>query len=259
MKRTGFGIITVLILLCLTGCCLRHEWKEATCTKPKRCLKCEKTEGEPLGHEWAEATCVKPETCENCGVERGEPLGHQVKAATCTEASVCTVCGRTMGAALGHSWKEASCTYPKRCLNCNLEDGEALGHTLNSGGFCLACDAQFGENIKEDTFKDYFEITYSDRTVSPLTITIKSKSSGYTYGGPGADSVKTSVLIAVTGLKASTDPKHRSHDTVYSEVLLLSMDNNGYATYTYKWSGTGATQVSCSLKSVNLYRCPKDM
>lgn len=32
------------------GCSCNHEWKEATCTEPKICEKCDKTEGEALGH-----------------------------------------------------------------------------------------------------------------------------------------------------------------------------------------------------------------
>ncbi len=51
-------IISAVVTCLLTGCCMSHEWKEATCTEPKTCTKCDKTEGEALGHTWVEATCT---------------------------------------------------------------------------------------------------------------------------------------------------------------------------------------------------------
>ena len=58
----------------LTGCCISHEWKEATCTEPKICCKCGETEGEPLAHTLTEADYQQAATCEVCGVTVGEPL-----------------------------------------------------------------------------------------------------------------------------------------------------------------------------------------
>lgn len=58
----------------LLGCCLQHDWKEATCTEPKTCAKCGKTEGESNGHSWISATVKEPKTCRNCGITEGEPL-----------------------------------------------------------------------------------------------------------------------------------------------------------------------------------------
>lgn len=62
MKRKFCWILVALIalMMILTGCQCKHEWKEATCTEPKICTKCGETEGEPLGHEWKEATCTEP-------------------------------------------------------------------------------------------------------------------------------------------------------------------------------------------------------
>lgn len=57
--------------------CTHKLWANATCTRPRTCKSCGKTEGEPLGHEWEEATCTAPETCQRCGRTEGKPLGHQ--------------------------------------------------------------------------------------------------------------------------------------------------------------------------------------
>jgi len=72
MKKTAFFIISLLIILLLTGC-HEHVWNEATCLEPKTCKKCGETEGEPLGHEWIEATFTEPMTCSRCGDTEGEP------------------------------------------------------------------------------------------------------------------------------------------------------------------------------------------
>ncbi len=53
-----------------------HSWKDATCTAPKTCSICGKTEGEPLAHSWTDATCTAPKTCSICGETEGEPLEH---------------------------------------------------------------------------------------------------------------------------------------------------------------------------------------
>ena len=75
MKRKFCWILIALIalMMILTGCQCKHEWKEATCTEPKTCGKCGETEGEPSGHKWEEATVDHPKTCSVCGLTEGEP------------------------------------------------------------------------------------------------------------------------------------------------------------------------------------------
>ena len=68
-------------------------------------------------HEWIDATCTTPKTCKLCGKTEGEPLGHleeviKGKAATCTESGLtdgvkCSRCGEILVTqqvipALGH-------------------------------------------------------------------------------------------------------------------------------------------------------------
>ena len=129
-----------------------HSWRQATCTEPKTCSECGKTEGAALGHQWTEATCTVPKTCTVCGATEGEALGHQWTEATCTDPKRCTVCGVTEGEALGHQWTEATCTDPKRCTVCGATEGEALGHqwaeaTCTEPMTCTVCGMERGEAL----------------------------------------------------------------------------------------------------------------
>lgn len=103
MKKSFLFILVFAMSVLLCGCCLSHEWMEASCTAPKTCSKCEKTEGVPLGHQWKEATCTAPKTCVGCGMTEGRKTEHTfgkeeiqnpnyVKA-TATFVKTCTVCG----------------------------------------------------------------------------------------------------------------------------------------------------------------------
>lgn len=85
--------------------CTHKFWANATCTSPRTCKSCGKTEGEPLGHEWEEATCTAPETCQRCGRTEGKPLGHQPGSwtkevdyvdATSKEIQECERCGEVV-------------------------------------------------------------------------------------------------------------------------------------------------------------------
>lgn len=51
-----------------------HDWVEATCTEPRRCISCSETQGEPLGHDWIPATRTAPKTCTRCGQTEGSVL-----------------------------------------------------------------------------------------------------------------------------------------------------------------------------------------
>lgn len=108
-----FGELLKRILLC------EHEWLDATCTTPKTCNLCGKTEGEALRHideiiEGKEATCEETGLtdgirCSRCGdilVQQqvipalGHNYAHEViKQATCTEEGLrkytCTRCEDT--------------------------------------------------------------------------------------------------------------------------------------------------------------------
>lgn len=94
------ALLTVMLLTValLSGCCLSHEWQDATCETPKTCAKCQETEGEALGHKWVDATCETPKTCSVCSQTEGEALGHEMSWVPVMDnyekmTGSCAVCG----------------------------------------------------------------------------------------------------------------------------------------------------------------------
>ncbi len=107
-----------------------HNWKNATCTTPKTCSVCGKTEGSAKTHDWRAATCVAPKTCFICGKTEGSAKPtHTWKAATCAAPKTCSVCGETEGLTANHSWKAATCTTPKTCSVCGTTEGLTANHS----------------------------------------------------------------------------------------------------------------------------------
>ena len=148
-------------MMLMSGCCLVHDWKDATCDTPKTCKTCGKTEGEALGHDFYDATCVLPKTCKVCGMETGEPLGHSFKEATCQVLKTCTVCGYSEGEYADHVWREATCLRPMKCEICGATQGTTKSHTwvaasYNSSRYCAACGIVEGD-VLETAFekRDY--------------------------------------------------------------------------------------------------------
>lgn len=88
MKKLLCGVVTLVLGLSLSACSLQclsgHTWEEATCTTPKTCSVCGKTDGERLSpdgaHQWEEATCTEPKTCKVCGETEGYSLEHDYNA-----------------------------------------------------------------------------------------------------------------------------------------------------------------------------------
>lgn len=158
MNKKVICIISALFLSAiLSGCCLKHQWSDATCTQPKTCEKCGETEGEALGHTWSEATCTAPKTCSVCHATEGDALEHSWMPATCTEAAYCVVCKKTDGEPKGHIWTDATCERAKTCLSCHTEEGEPLGHdwteaTCAAPKTCLLCSATEGTAL---TLEEY--------------------------------------------------------------------------------------------------------
>lgn len=121
------------LLKAILGDACVHDWLEATCTEPKTCKLCGKTEGEALGHDYVSeitkpATCseegIRTFTCNRCGDSYTETipvLEHQTAirvenniAPTCeidgsyTNVKYCIICGEEISRetvvvpALGH-------------------------------------------------------------------------------------------------------------------------------------------------------------
>lgn len=162
MKKTIACILLVAMLASLlTGCCLSHEWTEATCANPQTCAECGKTKGDTLPHTWVEATCAVPKTCSVCGSTEGDTLEHTWLDATCAEPQTCSECGAKEGQALGHTFEAATCTKAKTCSVCNHSTGNPLPHNYEwvntkeptysaegeKTGTCVDCGATTTETI----------------------------------------------------------------------------------------------------------------
>lgn len=134
MKKVFLIIFSLSILLLFSGCCLSHEWVEASCTAPKTCSKCEKTEGEPLEHQWKEATCIEPKTCTSCAATEGEKLEH-----TFGKEEI-----------LDPNYVEATATFVKTCTNCG-EQTERKGELekLHDGKVFLMTPEEFSARFTE--------------------------------------------------------------------------------------------------------------
>jgi len=145
-------VIIVIGVLFGTHVFCVHHWAKATCTSPRTCIICHRTQGKKLGHYWLPADCEYPKRCGRCGIEVGKKLGHKWEAATCTEPTTCKRCGKTKGSPLGHdvtAWKttkEATCT----------ESGEQEG-TCNRCGQTVTQTIPMQEHTPGDweVAKDY--------------------------------------------------------------------------------------------------------
>lgn len=118
--------LVMVLILPLSGCGCDHEWSDATCSAPKTCQLCGKTEGEPLPHTLQDATCTTPKTCTVCNATVGNALGHTWENATCTAPKTCTLCKITEGKPVGHKWQEATTEAPMTCSVCNKTEGSKL-------------------------------------------------------------------------------------------------------------------------------------
>lgn len=166
-KRLSALLVLMATAVMLTGCCISHDWEDATCEQPETCSKCGKERGEKIDHDWEEATCKKPQTCSVCGETEGEKLDHKWKDATCTEPQTCKRCGKTKGEPLGHQVEEATYWEAGKCTVC----GEPAGDKLEADFEKYGLDKQI---IGLNETVPYTTVCYdntSRSTVGRLTIT----------------------------------------------------------------------------------------
>ena len=120
-----------------------HVWYAATCTAPKTCSVCGKTEGEALGHTEVVDPSVAP-TCTTTGLTAG------VHCSVCDEV----IAAQTVIDALGHDYtteviKNPTCTESgKKKLTCSVceesheEDIAPLDHTYTSTVTAPTCTTE---------------------------------------------------------------------------------------------------------------------
>lgn len=91
MKKIIALVTLIVVLFVFSSCGCEHEWADATCTTPKTCTLCGKTEGGTISraHQWVEATCIAPKTCSGCGKTEGDVSSvHSYVGDKCKECSV---------------------------------------------------------------------------------------------------------------------------------------------------------------------------
>lgn len=121
----------LLVILGMANCWFGHTWNAATCTSPKTCAACGKTEGSAAGHNYLAATATSPKMCSVCGhtvgtvASQSQPQTHTHSwmDATCESPRTCRSCGEVSGKALGHQWMEATYQNPKTCSVCGKTEG----------------------------------------------------------------------------------------------------------------------------------------
>ena len=244
-KKISGMLLAALMCMLLTGCCLSHDWEEATCTAPKTCTKCGKTEGEVLAHDWAEATCTIPKTCKDCGAAEGEALGHTWTEATCTEAKTCTVCGVAEGEPAGHSLTEATYQAPAVCSICGAEDGEPLEPDFEKYG--LRCDVVEGQNYYYYT-QCYDNPSFGTRGTAVFTSeTLASDENhpaleGYEWKKVYVDVVFDDENAWQFGVSTSSCREDYYNIKAHDDSIVYSESEYGtYGTYTVNFNGVDYT------------------
>lgn len=269
MKRLLIIALAAVMLLALTGCCLRHEWVDADCVNPKTCSKCGETEGEALGHSWVDADCVNPKTCSVCGETEGSALGHTLSEATCTDAPVCSVCNESVGEALGHSWVDATYEAPKTCSVCGETEGDPLvrtdlgldyetyANTMNTALNTLGYGLEFYD-IDEEGMPTYFvtqngeelevvvafELAADGKTVYAVTVATPNED----------DAVVTGIAGGVAmGIADSTI----TQDVVNQLASSTPIQSDGSNVYMIEYNGLLIMLVE-GADAIGFYICPAE-
>lgn len=194
-KKIVVAAVMLLSMTLLTGCHLRHDWQEATCTTPRTCLAGGETEGEALGHTWVDATCTEPKHCSVCGETEGKALGHKIMSeATYQSAAICSVCREAVGDPL-----EAD--FDVLGLTCDMEVGKSYDYTttcrknqdLKTVAAMVITDYNIFESDDTHEAKEgyewrivSFDLTFSDQN---------ARDYGYLYAHQMADYYDDSLLL----------------------------------------------------------------
>ena len=109
-----------------------------------------------VNHNWKDATCEKPRTCKICGEEEGSPNGHSWVDGGCAGPRRCAICGKTSGVASSHTPNadDGDCTTPVCCAECGSVITEALEHTSGEytvfeDGHTVACGNEGCTHVSE--------------------------------------------------------------------------------------------------------------
>lgn len=181
-----------------------NEWSGNDTSHWHQCINCSAKKDE-VAHEWVEATCTTPKTCSVCSKTEGNVLEHNfvhhnAKAATCTEIGwdaydTCTRCDYTTYSeisATGHTykseWDSNSEKHWHECAVCKDKKDEA-DHTWGVGVITTPATTT-SEGVKTFTC----EICKATKTESIAKIP---------SGGGVTPPKKDTITVDVTGDKTS--------------------------------------------------------
>ena len=238
--------LAVALMGLLSGCCIKHEYSEATCTEPQTCVKCGETLGEALGHDYSEATCTEDSVCSRCGDVAQKALGHtpDIEKANYQQASTCTVCGEVLEEKLTPGFEEKGIKIDTDKLNTEVAyrttcyDDSTL-YTV--GTFCVSdFEVLDGDDIltKEDGYKwvrYHMHIEVDDENAQNYGISWNYNTENY-YDPKGFDDSATDV--------AEDDPFSEYGGRYYTvnyngidyDKCLSLLDPSVENAYTYGWN-----------------------
>lgn len=228
-KRTlKVSLLSLMLALCmligLSSCSLfcKHEWKDATCTDPKTCTRCSKTEGDALGHTGGNATCSQKAVCSVCGAEYGDLAAH-----TFTEEIVKDEALKAAASCANAATYYKSCTCG--AISTNAADvffvGTASRHQYENN-VCTVCGF-------DATTPYYLNFVSSFGTTDRISVTLKNLVIGHEIVGTVQDAALKEI------------------STVDVAELEIYIDENGQlggaAHGKFKVSTTGAMDVDATV------------
>ena len=227
-----------------------HDFADATCTEPKTCKTCGKTEGVANNHKWVMVDAVAP-TCTKDGLEaythcevckeylEGEPAaipatGHTLTTIDALEATCITD---------GH-------TAYQVCDNCDYYAGYAIvsgGHQLGEDGVCSVCngvavtnDEELAAAVKNAETGAIIIINYNNATLPTLANKTGITITGLTTEGN---------IIGGTGVGTAFGGNFGANNTLAN--LWFMGDTNGVR-YSYAQGGT-TTFITCMFYGKSTY------
>lgn len=123
---------------------------EPTCidkgVKRFNCSKCSQYKDEPinpLGHDWKEATCTAPKTCKRCQATEGEPIEHSFGDYISDENGhwkQCSECGTDSQKELhAYKWNTEDGEYWQECTICGYETKKSTILKISINGTDETC------------------------------------------------------------------------------------------------------------------------
>lgn len=247
---TAIAVIAIAILIFALTYCPHSEWKDATCTEPKTCVKCGKTEGAALGHDWKDATCTEPKTCQRCGETEGDALGHKpgewssstnALSAKRSSEQKCTVCGTIVDSKeeklttfvdngkfiLSPSEFNDRLSFELLCMkNCKLSSSLTTG-----SGSTLELDVHASSGKGRAT--GYFLAKATSSTTEDDMLTSESKekegsfaSVAFVFSDAGSGTPVAQVLLAVVQAADPSMSSNSSEARSFCAQLTKDLNNN---------------------------------